>query len=63
MIAVSHEEPLHYCISHPEEMKRIIANATVMSMRSGTVAGKTLFRQAFYTSTLFLPDKYEPFYL
>ena len=24
---VSHEEPLHYCISHPEEVKRIIANA------------------------------------
>lgn len=27
MIAVSHEEQLHYCISHPEEVKRIIANA------------------------------------
>ena len=27
MIAVSHEEPLHYCNSHPEEAKRIIANA------------------------------------
>lgn len=27
MTAVSHEEPLHYCNFHPEEAKRIIANA------------------------------------
>ena len=27
MTTVSHEEPLHYCNSHPEEAKRIIANA------------------------------------